>query len=373
MTNNDDTGRATSTIIDLDPDQVVEDGRPAPSAPEPAPAKTTSSKRFLLWSVAALAAAAIGGGWFYRDVLSIYLPSDHLKLAQEKLGRMEADNKALHEDVARLEKLTGTLSDSFNALESKTATQATAIDSTTGLVRDSEAQLAALDAGLKDTKKAIADLSSRTGLAPAVAGAPVDGTALTVLTTRIDALEKDVASLKTSQGSGAADTAVLSQSLADLKAKIASGAGFGPELERIQRLAPAAPGLDVLASSAAQGLPNAKGLALELTGLADTLPKPEAAVEESGGSMLSNAWKALSSLVRVRNIGEADWPAAARSAATLAEQGEVRQAIDQLNAVEGTKPTGLAQWLERADARLKLDAAVGVVSEAVMRVIAAKG
>jgi hypothetical protein len=57
----------------------------------------------------------------------------------------------------------------------------------------------------------------------------------------------------------------------------------------------------------------------------------------------------------------------------LAEQGELRQAIDQLNAVEGPKPAGLAQWIERAESRLTLEVATGAVSDAVMRVLAAKG
>jgi hypothetical protein len=265
------------------------------------------------------------------------------------------------------------LNGSFDALENKAAAIAASTESATTGARDNDARISALDVGLNETKKALADLSGKIGSAVPVAGAPVDGTALAALTSRIDALEKEVASLKSSQGSGSADMSVLSQSLADLKAKIASGVGYGPELERIQRLAPAAPGLDVLALNAAQGLPDAKGLAAELNGLAETLPKPAAIVSEDDGSMLSNAWKALSGLVRVRNIGEADWPASARAAGALAEQGEVRQAIDQLNAVEDTKPAGLAEWIERAESRLKLDAATDAVSEAVLRVIAAKG
>jgi hypothetical protein len=370
MSNDSDNNTADSTIIDLD--QVIEEGVASPAAGTPVRTKKSSS-RFLLWSVAALAVAAVGGGWFYRDVLSGYFPSDQLKLAEERGVRLEADNKVLHEDVARLSKLTDTLSSSFNALENKTTTSVAAAEAASTAVHDSDARISALDAGLNDAKKAIADLSGKIGTTVPSTSGPVDGAALAALSQRIDALEKDVASLKTSKGSGEADTAVLSQSLADLKAKIASGVGYGAELERIQRLAPAAPGLDVLALNAAQGLPDARSLAGELTALADTLPKPAAVVEGDGGTLLSNAWKALSSVVRIRNIGEADWPAAAVSAATLAEQGEVRQAIDQLNAVEGTKPAGLAQWIERAEARLKLDGAVGAVSEAVMRVIAAKG
>ena len=54
-------------------------------------------------------------------------------------------------------------------------------------------------------------------------------------------------------------------------------------------------------------------------------------------------------------------------------QGDLRQAIGQLNSIEGAKPAGLAQWMERAEARLKLEAAEVDVSAAVMRMIAAKG
>lgn len=372
MSNDSENNSADPTIIDLDPDQVIEEGVASPAVEKPAKKKKPSS-RFLLWSVAALALSAVGGGWFYRDVLSTYFPSDQLKLAEERGGRLEADNKALHDDVARLSKLTDTLNNSFNALENKTQTIAAAADSTTTAMQNNDARLSALDTGLNDTKKVLADLRGKIGTTAVSPSGSVDGSALAALSQRIDAIEKDVASLKSSQGTGAADTAVLSQSLADLKAKIASGVGYGAELERIRLLAPAAPGLDVLALNAAQGLPDAKDLGAELTALAETFPKPATVVEGNDGSMLSNAWKALSRVVRVRNIGEADWPVAAVAAATLAEQGELRQAIDQLNAVEGTKPAGLAQWIERAEARLKLDAAVGAVSEAVIRVIAAKG
>ncbi len=74
----------------------------------------------------------------------------------------------------------------------------------------------------------------------ATTGTPVDNAALAALAQRIDALEKDVASLKSSKGSGDASvTAALSQALADLKAKIAAGTGFADEYDRIARMVPA--------------------------------------------------------------------------------------------------------------------------------------
>lgn len=375
MTQDDNTESEKPTIIDLDPDQVVE--TPEKANTETATLPRTTSQRFLLWSAAALAAAAIGGGWLYRDVVSRYFPSDELRAAQSSVMRLEADNKALHEEVARVSKLADTLGESFNTLESKVTSGAEnankATDQALAAAKDNEAKLAALDAALKDTKKAIAAMSAGAASSSDGTAGSIDGNALVALTARVESLEKDVASLKSSGGTASADVTVLSQSLSDLKAKIAAGTGFAPELERIQRLVPAAPGLDVLAQHAEAGLPDAKGLAAELTGLADSLPKPATEPAGDEGSLLSNAWKALSSVVRIHNIGEADWPAAARAAASLADQGDLRQAIGQLNSIEGAKPAGLAQWMERAEARLKLEAAEVDVSAAVMRMIAAKG
>ena len=56
----------------------------------------------------------------------------------------------------------------------------------------------------------------------------MDNSAVAALAQRLDALEKDVASLKTvsTPTDQTAATATLSQSLSDLKAKIAAGASY---------------------------------------------------------------------------------------------------------------------------------------------------
>ena len=204
--------------------------------------------------------------------------------------------------------------------------------------------------------------------------APVDASALTALQQRIGTLEKDVASLKAKPLEAPDNTAVLSQSLSDLKAKIAGGTGYRDELERIQRLVPAAAGLDVLQQHAALGLPDARGLGAELSkGIAD-LPKPiiPGPVPESEGWWAS-ILDSLSGLVTIKVEGDVDWPTAASAAAALADSGDLPQAMEQLNAVEGVKPPGIQQWLDRAQGRLSVEAALKSVEEAVLRVLAAKG
>ena len=81
----------------------------------------------------------------------------------------------------------------------------------------------------------------------------------------------------------------------------------------------------------------------------------------------------LSGIVTIRDIGEADWPQLAEKAASLAEAGDITGAIAVIEGAEGSKPSALTQWRDRAAARLKIEAAVMQVSEAVLRQIAALG
>jgi hypothetical protein len=263
----------------------------------------------------------------------------------------------------------------------------------------SEAALAAASSDAKAASDSIASLSGRVdGVAKDVVNAakrlqtlsdevarlpstPSSGTgSATVpadLLLRLEALEKDVASLKAarSAASGETDTTLLSQSLSDLKAKIAAGTAFADEQDRLARLVPAAAGLDVLRRHAATGLPNAKALAAELKTLSASLPGVDQSVAPaaSDDSWLGWALDQLSDLVTIRVAGATDWKRIAEAAAAMAESDDLPQAIEHLSAGEGTRPAVLQQWLERASARLELESSLKAVEEAVLRVIAAKG
>jgi hypothetical protein len=167
-------------------------------------------------------------------------------------------------------------------------------------------------------------------------------------------------------------TAGLSQALSDLKAKIAAGTPYQAEYDRIARMVPAAAGLDTVAAHAAEGLPDAKGLAAELEALKPSLPQPEAPPAEDN-SYFGTVMKSLSGIVTVRPIGETDWPQVAEKAAAFAQAGDLTQAIGVIDTAEGDKPIALTQWRDRAVARLKLEEALSQVSEAVIRQLAALG
>ena len=190
---------------------------------------------------------------------------------------------------------------------------------------------------------------------------------MAALAQRLDAVEKDVASLKTvsTPSDQSAATATLSQSLSDLKAKIAAGAPYHDELDRISRMVPAAAGLDTLSSHANEGLPTAAGLAAELTSLIPLLPKQEIELPSSENSYLDSFWNAMKSVITIRRIGETDWPDLAAKCAALAESGDLAQAIEKIDKAEGAKPSALTGWRDRAAARIALEAALEETSQAV--------
>ena len=196
----------------------------------------------------------VAGGWFYKDVLSSYLPSNELVTAQARIDALEAQTKTLGEQLASI---AGASDQLKTEIQSATEKSSAAQNASAAL----ETRIASIEAAAKSAKAELEKLKS----APATGGTtstPVDSSALATLAQRLDALEKDVASLKTvsTPGDQTAATATLSQSLSDLKAKIAAGASYRAELERISRMVPAAAGLDTLSANANEGLPTAAGL-----------------------------------------------------------------------------------------------------------------
>lgn len=346
---------------------------PPPLSPQPAVRRRSPSP---LWFIAALILGLIAGGWLYRDWLSAYFPNNQVAAMAVRLDTLEASSQALANQVAALGQPIEAATQAANAAaaDARTAQSgigdvAARIDGIDQRIAATETALATAQADLDQLRKAVSAGSGTTG-----GGGTVDNAALAALGQRLDALEKDVASLKTSGGSGetATVTSALSQALSDLKAKVAAGTGFAAEYDRIARMVPAAAGLDVLASAAESGLPSAPGLAQELRAAIPALPQPAAPAPEPDGywdSLLDQ----LSGIVTIRDIGEANWPQLAEKSSAFAEAGDLNQAISSIDAAEGEKPMALTQWRDRAAARLRLEAALEQVADAVLRQIAALG
>jgi hypothetical protein len=366
--NTNNSNDKPGTIIDLDADQVVEDFASAEIKHGTAAPLQKSQKSRWIYGAAALVAAAFAGGWIYKDVLSNYFPSDQIRGLSEKVLELESKNTSLREELSNIDKLASQLKSDVDSLEGKELALESVVDTVQKADVAAAAKLNSLEQSLVETKQMVTDMASR----PVIAtnGASIDAG----LQQRVTNLEKDVASLKVKPAAPVDNTVALSQNLADLKAKIAAGTGYLNEYDRLQRMVPAAAGLDVLAPYAALGLPDAKGLASELKTMIADMPKPviPGPVAESQG-WWAGVYDTLSGLITIKVEGDVDWPTTASAAVAFADAGDLPQAIEHLNAVEGTKPVGVQQWLDRAQARLALEKAVQTVEEAVLRVIAAKG
>ena len=412
MNEPEDKGAARPQVIDLDAEEIRTDAenppppetgreaeRDAEAAFRPAPADTPRKKSSAGWIVAALILGLLAGGWLYRSVLASYFPSNQMLALRERVDALETSGSGLASQLAGLKQAAdsaaGAAQSAAGVAESASseaagATQqaATASDGIASLgarLDKTDQRIAAAETALKSATSDLGALRNSLSSAPSastqeaggVTGQGTDPAALQALAQRIDALEKDVASLKSAAanatgGDTASVTSTLSQALSDLKAKVAAGTAYAAEYDRVGRMVPAAAGLDTVAGFAAEGLPNAQGLAAELRAAIPALPRPAAQPAEDD-SYLGSLMKSLSGVITIRDIGETDWPAVAEKAAAFAEAGDLNQAVSVIDAAEGEKPMALTQWRDRAAARLQLEAALDQVSEAVLRQITALG
>lgn len=365
-------------VIDLDAEEVVPAAEPVeeeiPPPPPPPPAKRKTTKTWS-WLLAALLVGALAGGWLYRDLLSAYLPTDEMTSMKAALATLEAREKTA------AEQLTAVASSADQASQAASAAQTSAKETSSAL-SSLKSELGKSSSRLEQTEKALAaarsDLDSlRTAVASGMSSGTGTGdtAALAAIGQRLDALEKDVESLKSAKApeGQAQSLAALTQALSDINAKIAAGTPYRVEFDRIARMVPAAAGLDVLEAQANQGLPTAAGLAEELRAAIPTLPKPSGSAAPESTGYWQSFWNAVGSVVKIRNVGETDWQALAGECAGLAEAGDLTSAIARIDEAEGSVPAALAQWRDRAAARLKLEAALAQVSEAVERQIASVG
>lgn len=372
-TNDNSESPVKPQVIDLNAEDVTEvksAAEPAKAAPAPAPRRPGLFR----WIIPALVLGVIAGGWLYRGVLASYFPTSATAELGNRIGAMEANDKALQERlnamVASIDAANATashLDQQVQGAQSAAAEATTKIDAFEARIASSEQIIAKLRGDLENLGSAVsAGGASGTGSA--------DAAALAALDHRLDALEKDVASLKSGAVTAGdqSQAAALSQALADLKAKVAAGTAFQGEYDRIARMVPAAPGLDVLAQHAALGLPAASGLARELRDLGPSLPAPEQPAANTG-SYWDSIWDSLTSIITIRDIGVADWRNLAENAAGLADGGDLVSAIARIDDAEGAKPPGLTQWRDRAAQRLKLEKAVEETASAVLRQITALG
>jgi hypothetical protein len=357
----------TSDIIDIEPENIIEHKADESASPPSAKSQRTALRIGL--GAAVVLASAVGGGWFYRDVLSSYLPSDQVQSVALRVEALEATSAALNGKLDAVVGLTDEIKSQLAMAQSAAQNADTLARSVKTESANTKNDLDVLQAALTKANATVDELKAKiaTGT-PNAGGGDTSG-----LDARITTLEKDVANLKQSAGVANADITLLSQSLADLKAKIAAGTPYPDEFERIKRMVPDAEGLDVLASTAAEGLPTAQGLAAELKIITAALPTPTAEPVAKDDSWWGSATEMMSGLVTIKTAGAADWQQLANQCVGLAEQGDLAKAVTTLEEAEGALPVELQKWHDRATSRLALEQALEKTSTAILRQIAAKG
>lgn len=345
-------------IIDIDPETIVENGSPV----TPKPKSRAVSRGGLLVGVAVV--SALAGGWLYRDVLASYLPSDQMSAMAVRIDGLEKTSTTLG---TKLEAIVGFSDEMKTQLAAAQAT-ATAIPNLQSDAQALKTRVESLQKSLTAASTAIDSLKAQL----ASGGAAVSSGDNSGLILRLETIEKDVASLKLGNG-GTSDLSVLSQSLADLKAKIAAGTGYKVELDRIAVIVPAAEGLDILRVQSEAGLPNTVGLGQELTLLAAQLRSAPPPGDTTEPGWWDYAASLASGLVTIKASGVVDWSQMALQSAALASQGDLAGAIKTLEVSEGALPVDLQKWHDRAVARIQMEQALEKTSSAVARQIAAKG
>jgi hypothetical protein len=396
---NDRDGPVRPPVIDVEAEDVTPatpdepakfDEPPSPADPVPPPPPPPPPKRkshhWRRWGLLLLllGAAAIGA-WAYKDYGQRFWPSDQMTALNNRVNALEAGNKTLNDQLLAL-------GGSIDTLKSGAAAQNDSLSSAIERSSQVESGLAALkeavagsDARFAETQTALNEL--RAGLDTLKASIASAGDSLTVtapdpaalaaLTQRVDAIDAALQTLKSEIGKtdqGADQAALLSQTLADLKAKFATGAAYQDELNRIARLVPAAPGIAQLSPYAASGLPDAQALAGELQQIVPNLPVPANEAEAKTGN---EYWDYLvdlfGSVVTIRVVGETNWRDVGERARAYAETGDLPAAISLIERAEGAPPAALAAWRNKAQARLDGEAALNDLSAAVLRELAAKG
>ena len=360
---------SNSDIIDIPPENVVDHEAQSKSAEQTKPPRQRNSSILLLGIAGGLiAVSAIGGGWAYRDLLSSYFPSDSVLALMQRVDALDAANK---ESAKKLDAVVG-VTDEIKSQAGAAQSAAEEWKKQLGEIKDANSafsqSITELQTAVGDAQSQLKALDEKLKNAPVTAGtASVD---VGAIEQRLTTLEKELAALKSG---GGVDNAALSQTLADLKGKIADGSAFAAELDHVRASVPAADGVNILEKYASQGVANLKTLQDQLKTVVAQLPKQEAPALQPDNSWSGWFSRLFSDVITVRDQGDPDWQILGAKADAYLASGDLAQASGLFDNQSATVPAGLKQWHEAAQARLELDAALDKVSAAVLRRIAAKG
>ncbi|MEP6828477.1 MAG: hypothetical protein ABJA10_10430 [Aestuariivirga sp.] len=339
-------------IIDVEP-QIISD----------APTSARHNARLGMWGGVGLfgLVCLLGGAWIYRDMLSAYLPSNQQQALTSRVDALEALSKDSSKKVDAMFALT-------EELKAKIGAAQAAVDKDNKQVGTISAEQEVLTSKLADAQQAVDNLkTSFENLKALPSGAASSASAPSAQDlARIEKLEHDLAALQAAQPKPV-DATALMKSLNQVKAKADAGEAYADQLQLLTEQTPAADGLEAVQKEAAHGVPSTDQLVSTLNTITAGLPKSAPAPAVTSNSWYSGITSFFSDLVTVKELGPGLVADAAAKASAFAASGDLQQAADALSAVGDSLPPALRDWKDAALRRMRLDAALDLLSASVAR------
>ena len=327
-----DTDKAELPADDLRP--RADRGRPRPA--------------FALFFTMLILAAA-GGLAFYLVHEAQDARFTELETRLEGAGANSALDQALRDEIGALQARIAQLEDRVGMLENAAqAPESPAPDPRIG-------ELASRLNMLEDVLPA--DLAARLNALPSRA--------------EQDSLAARVAALEIENSDEMLRRAANILALTELSHAASGPSPFAIELEAVALIAPADPALRALRQHAAEGVATPAQLAAEFSPLAREALAAERNVPDAG--LIARMWNGVLSLISIRRVGnvagESPEARIARAEAALAEEN-LELAVAELRPLQGAAADRLAPWLERAEARLRIDEAVAAINSRIVQTLA---
>lgn len=272
-----------------------------------------------------------------------------LEAAAQSDSPGEAGASGPQPDTAALDALAAEIEALQSALSDLQADQS-AVESAAREAARNAAQTAARNA-VGDRTAALETLSSRLS---ELESSAAQASAVNRLGRRISAVEESLSDLEAasqsarSAASAGEDLAARALAFADLREAASGAAPFAVEHAALRRVWPSAPGLSDLAAVAADGAPPLEAL---------TARFPAAALREVSGEA-----RTYLGVLTVRRDG-AEGPAAGIEAALQA--GDLSQALQIADTLEGEAAAAIADWRETARARQTIETALASMNRAL--------
>jgi len=333
----------------------------------------------LLLFVAAFFGAVLSRFWLDGEVGAATEGAEidtRLTTLEGKLTRLaqSSETTQIAERVGKLENRIASMETAFAALGVPTVTPSTESAATpapsplTGTILETAKRL-------ENISTRVVELETRTtGVPEAMTSTKASLEALTGTTasvaSRMDDVSTRLEKLESSDLLDLARRASLASAIANLTRAAQGSSPFRTEYDIVAALLPANQSLKDVAPHAATGLPTTGTLITTFGNTANTALDAEK--RQSGQSGLSQLWSNFTAMVSWRSTAEQEGSSTesrlARAEIRL-KAGDLTAAVRELSAIKGAARKTLSPWLQKASARVKVEAALAQLNSSAIEAI----